>query len=300
MAINTGSFGKALWPGVNKWFGDAYNEWKTEYTDVFAHNTSRKAWEEDVSVSPFGLLQQKSEGAAVSYDVAQQGFLDRYTHVTYALGFAITKEMVEDDLYDVIGKQRSEMLAFSARQTKETIAANILNRAFNSSYKYGDGVELCNASHPNAAGGTWSNIIATAADLSEAALEQACLDIQGWTDDRGKKIAVRPRKLVVPYTLDFEANKIMQTQYEVGTDNNTVNVVRGRFPGGVSLNHYLTDSDAWFVLTDIPNGMKYFERRPDTFTQDDDFDTDNAKFKVTARYSFGCSDKRAIYGSAGA
>lgn len=300
MPINTGSFGKALWPGVNKWYGDAYNEWKTEWDKIFSFNTSRKAFEEDVSTSGFGLLQQKAEGSPVSYDVAQQGFLDRYTHVTYALGFAITKEMVEDDLYDVIGKKRSEALAFSARQTKETIAANILNRAFNSTYAYGDGVELCDAAHPNAAGGTWSNIIATAADLSEAALEQACIDIQGWTDDRGKKIAVRPKKLVVPYTLGFDADKLMQTEYEPGTNNNTVNVVRSKFPGGVVLNHYLTDTDAWFVMTDIADGLKYFERRADTFTQDDDFDTDNAKFKVTARYSFGASDKRAIYGSAGA
>lgn len=299
MPINTGSFGKALWPGVNAWFGDSYNEWEVEYSKIFSHNTSRKAWEEDVSVSGFGLLQQQAQGAAVSYDTAQQGFLDRYTHVTYGLGFVITKEMVEDDLYDVIGKQRAQALAFSARQTKETIAANILNRAFNSSYAYGDGVELCDAAHPNAAGGTWSNIITTAADLSEASLEQACIDIQGWTDDRGKKIAVKPQKLVVPYTLDFDANKLMQTEYEVGTNTNTVNVVRSRFPGGVVLNHYLTDTDAWFVLTNVPNGMKYFERRADTFTMDDDFDTDNAKFKVTARYSFGASDKRAIYGSPG-
>lgn len=301
MAVtNTGSFGKALWPGVNKWYGDAYAEWKTEWTDIFEQHSSRKAWEEDMSVSGMGLFMQKNEGSAVSYDSMQQGFLDRYVHAVYALGFIITKEMVEDDLYDVVGKKRASALAFSLRQTKEIIAANILNRAFNSSYTYGDGKELCNSARPNVAGGTWSNIIATAADLSEASLEQACIDIQGYTNDRGLKIAVRPRKLIVPYTLDFDANKIMKTEYEVGTDNNTVNVVRSRFPEGVKLNHYLTDTDAWFLITDVKDGMKYFERRADAFTQDDDFDTDNAKFKATSRFSFGCTDKRSIYGSAGA
>lgn len=298
--INTGSFGKALWPGVNAWYGDAYNEFPVEFMDIFSKYTSRKAWEEDMSVSPFGLANQKNEGQGVSYDGAQQGFLERYTHATYGLGFIITKEMVEDDLFDVIGKKRASALAFSIRQTKEVLGANILNRAFNSSYTYGDGKELCNSARPNVAGGTWANIIATAADLSEASLEQACIDIQGYTDDRGKRIAVRPQKLVVPYTLDFDANKIMRTEYEVGTNNNTVNVVRGRFPQGVKLNHYLTDTDAWFIITDIKEGMKYWERRADSFTQDDDFDTDNAKFKATFRCSFGASDKRAIYGSAGA
>ena len=300
MAINTGSFGKALWPGINKWYGDAYSEWPVEWDKLFEKNTSRKAFEEDVSMSPFGLAQQKGEGASINYDSAQQGFVDRYTHVTYGLGFIITKEMVEDDQYDVIGPKRAKALAFSMRQTKEILGANVLNKAFSGSgVLYGDGKTLVATDHPNVAGGTWSNQIAVAADLSEAALEQACLDIQGWTDDRGKRIAVKPQKLVVPYTLDFEANKIMKTEYEVGTANNTVNVVRSRFPGGVVLNHYLTDTDAWFILTNVPGGPKYFARREDAFTQDDDFDTDNAKFKATARYSFGATDKKGIYGSAG-
>lgn len=298
--INTGSFGKALWPGVNAWYGQAYKEYPVEYTDIFSTYSSRKAWEEDMGTSMFGLAQQKGEGVGVSFDGAQQGFLDRYTHVTYGLGFIITKEMVEDDQYDVIGKKRAEALAFSIRQTKEVLAANVLNRAFNSSYTYGDGVELISASHPNVAGGTWSNKIGTAADISEAALEQAVIDIAGYTDDRGKRIAVRPQRLVVPYTLEFDANKILQTQFEVGTNNNTVNVVRSRFPGGAKLNHYLTDTDAWFIITDVRDGLKYFNRREDTFSMDDDFDTDNAKFKATFRCSFGATDKRAIYGSQGA
>lgn len=300
MPINSGGFAKALWPGVNKWYGDKYNEWPTEWDKIFTKHTSRKAFEEDVGLSGFGLMVQRGEGAPVTYDVMRTAFVDRYQHVEYGLGFIITKVLVEDDLYDVVGKKRAEALAFSVRQSKEVICANVLNNAFSGGPTYGDGVSLINSAHPNAAGGTWSNVIATAADLSEAALEQGCLDLMAWTDDRGKKIAVMPNKLVIPYNLTFDADKIMQTQYEVGTDNNTVNVVRSKFPGGVVVNHYLTDTDAWFILTNIQDGLKMFERRPDTFTQDDDFDTDNAKFKCTNRFSVGCTDKRAIYGSAGA
>jgi hypothetical protein len=300
MPINTGSFGKALWPGVNAWYGKAYSEYETEYDKIFDKNTSKKQYEEDVSVSPFGLASVKPEGGSISYDTEQQGFLDRYTHATYGLGFIITKEMFEDDQYNIVGERKAKGLAFSMRQTKEVVAANVLNRAFTAAYTYGDGVVLGSASHPNVAGGTWSNIPAVAADISEAALEQACIDIALYTDDRGKRIAVKPVKIVVPVQLDFEINKILKTEYEVGTANNTVNVVRGRFPGGIVLNHYLTDADQWQIITNVPNGMKYFERRADAFTMDDDFDTDNAKYKATARYSFGVSDKRAIYISAGA
>jgi hypothetical protein len=300
MAINTGSFGKALWPGINKWYGEAYNQFPTEWTEIFEKNTSRRAFEEDVSASYFGLAQVKGEGTSVAYDTAQQGFSDRYTHVAYALGFIITKEMVEDDLYDVIGKKKSQSLAFSMRQTKEIVAANILNRAFNTSYTYGDGKALCVADHPNIAGGTFSNVMSVATDLSEAALEQAIIDLSKWTNDRGLRIAVKPRKLIIPVDEMFNADKIMKTEYEVGTDNNTVNVVRSKFPGGFVVNHYLTDADNWFLLTDVQDGLKYFERRGDTFTMDDDFDTDNAKYKATARYSFGATDKKGIYGVQGA
>jgi hypothetical protein len=300
MAINTGNFGKALWPGVNAWYGKAYDEFDTEYDSIFSQSNSKKAYEEDMSVSSFGLAQQKGEGAPVSFDSEIQGFLDRYTHATYALGFTITKEMYEDDQYEIVGERKAKGLAMSMRQTKETIGANVLNRGFNGSFTFGDGVSLFSASHPNIKGGTWSNTIAIAADISEAALEQACIDLGKYTNDAGLKIAVKPQKIIVPVDLDFEVRKILNTEYEVATNNNTVNVVRGRFPGGVYLNHYLTDPDAWFIITNIPNGLKYFERRADTFTMDDEFDTDNAKYKATARYSFGCSDKRAIYGSAGA
>jgi hypothetical protein len=300
MAINTGSFGKALYPGVNKWFGDAYNEFSVEYTDIFETHKSRRNWEEDMSASYFGLAQIRGEGSPVSYDTAQQGFLDKYTHVEYALGFNITKVMVEDDLYDVIGPKKAKALAFSARQTKEIVGANILNRAFNASFVYGDGVSLVNAAHPNVFGGTFSNIIAIASDISEAALEQATIDLGKYTNDRGLRIAVKPKRLIVPVDLDYETGKIMETEYEVGTNNNTVNMVRSRFPGGYKVNHYLTDTDAWFIITSVGDGLKYFERVGDEFTMDDDFDTDNAKFKFRARYSFGASDKRGIYGSAGA
>lgn len=299
MAINTGLFGKALWPGINKWYGKAYDEFPVEWSKLFDTRKSRKNFEEDVSISSFGLALQKGEGQPVSYDTEQQGFVDRYTHVVYALGFIITKEMVDDDLYDVVGERKAKGLAFSMRQTKENIGANIFNRAFNTSYTFGDGKALIVSDHPNIAGGTWSNVIATAADLSEAALEDAVIAIGKYTNDRGLRINVMPKQLIVPIDLDFEANKIMDTQYEVGTNNNTVNLVRSRFPGGVIKNHYFTDTDAWFIATNVPNGLTHYERNEDSFGQDDDFDTDNAKFKARGRYSFGCSDKRSIWGSPG-
>lgn len=299
--MNTGLWGKLLWPGVNKWYGDEYNDWKTEYTDIFAVESSDRAYEEDVSMSTFGLAVQKGEGQPVEYDSTQQGFLDRYTHVTYSLGFVITKELVEDDQYSKAGKLKASALARSMRQTKEIVAANVLNRAFTAGYTYGDGKVLCANDHPNVAGGSWSNLLTTAADLSEASLESAWIQISKYTDDRGLRIAVKPQKLIVPVDDALNAMKIMQTEYEVGTNNNTVNVIKAKYPGGVVVNHYLTTgSGAWFIKTDVPNGMKLFERVKDSFTMDDDFDTDNAKFKARMRFSVGCSDKRGIFGTPGA
>lgn len=300
MAINTGSFGKALWPGIYKWYGDSYNQFATEYDKIFSTQKSRKNFEEVVGFSGFGLPEVRGEGAPVSYDTAQQGFVDRYVHVEYALGFNITKVMVEDDLYDVIGKKKASALAFSARQNREVLGANVLNTAFTGGPVYGDGVSLINAAHPNVYGGTWSNQIAIATDISEAALEQANIDLGKYTNDRGLRIAVKPKCLIVPVDIDFETGKILKTDYEVGTNNNTVNLVKSRFPMGYYVNHYLTDVDAWFIITDVQDGMTYFERVADEFTMDDDFDTDNAKFKFRTRFSFGCSDKRSIYGSPGA
>lgn len=300
MTITTANFAKALWPGVNAWYGKAYNEHKVQYTDLFSTFSSRKAWEEDVSVSGFGLASVKSEGGAISYDDEQQGYMSRYTHVTYALGFIITREMVEDDLYDVVGERKARGLAFSMRQTKENVAAQVYNRAFNSTYKGGDQKELLATDHPNVAGGTYANELSVAADLSEASLEQAVTDIMKYTNDRGLRIDIKPQTLIIPVDLWHVADKIMKTEYEVDSTNNTVNVVRSKFPGGVKVNHYLTDTDAWFIRTTCPDGMKHFVRRADDFDLDDDFDTDNAKYKASARYSFGWSDPKGLFGSPGA
>jgi len=299
--INSGSFAKALWPGVNAWYGRAYEAYPEEYTKLFTKQTSTKAFEEDVGISSFGLAVQKSEGAPISYDSERQGFITRYQHMVYALGFIITREIMEDDQYDVIGKRKAEGLAFSMRQTKEVLGANIYNRAFNTSFVGGDGKALIAADHPNIKGGTWSNQIATASDLSEASLEQACIDIAGFTNDAGLLIAVRPEKLIIPRQLIFEAKRILGTDGRVGTDNNDLNAIKtmGSIPSVVT-NHFLTDTDAWFIGTNVQNGMKYMERRGDSFDMDNDWDTENAKFKATARYSFGWTDPRALYGSAGA
>lgn len=300
MPITSSSFAKALYPGVNAWYGKGYNDYPVEYTDLFDKYTSKRAWEEDVSVSSFGLAQVKGEGAPIAYDTEMQGFIDRYTHVEYGLGFMITRNMVDDDLYDIVGERKAKGLAKSMRQTKETVAANVYNRAFNSSYTFGDGQQLIDNDHPNVAGGTWSNRPTTYADLSESALEQAVIDIAKFTDDRGLKMSLRIKSLIIPVDLDFEAAKILQTEFEVGTANNTRNIVRSRFGMKPVINHYLTDTDAWFIRTDADHGMKYFERRADSFDMDNDFDTDNAKFKATGRYSFGASEKRSLYGSQGA
>lgn len=299
--INSGSFAKALWPGVNAWYGKSYNDYSVEYTDLFDKFSSNKAFEEDVGVSSFGLAVQKAEGAPITYDSERQGFITRYQHVVFALGFIITREVMEDDQYDIVGQKKASALARSIRQTKEIVAANVYNRAFNASYTGGDGVTMINASHPNIKGGTWSNIIATAADLSEAAIEQACIDIAGFTDDAGLLIATRPMSLVIPRQQIYEAKRILGSEGRVGTDANDLNALKtmGAIPKVVT-NHYLTDVDAWFIRTDIKDGLKYFERRADSFDTDNDFDTDNAKFKAMSRYSFGWTDPRAIYGSAGA
>lgn len=299
--INSSSFAKALWPGINAWYGKAYDEYPVEYTDLFDTYTSRKQFEEDVGISSFGLAVKKGEGAAITYDSERQGFITRYNHTVFGLGFIITREIYEDDQYDVVGQRKAQGLAFSMRQTKEINGANVYNRAFDSNYTGGDAVQMIASSHPNFAGGTWSNIIATAADLSEASLEQACIDIAGFTNDRGLLIKVLPKSLIIPRQLAFEAQRILKTDGRVGTDNNDLNALKamGLIPK-IIVNHYLTDQDAWFIRTDVQHGLKYFERRGDEFGMDEDFDTENAKYKASARYSFGWTDPRAIYGSHGA
>lgn len=299
--ITSSSFAKLLWPGLNSIYGKAYSDYPVEWDKLFEKNTSDRAYEEDLGLSSFGLATVKNEGAPITYDTERQGFTSRYNPIVYSLGFIITREIYEDDQYGKVGAQKAKALARSMRQTKEIVGANVYNRAFNSSYTGGDGVSLINASHPNVAGGTWSNQLGTASDLSEAALEQAVIDIAGFRDDRGLLIAAKPEKLVIPYQLQFEAKRILGADGRVGTDLNDPNVLKdmGLF-SNVITNHYLTDADAWFILTNVKDGLKYFERRGDQFEMDNDFDTENAKFKATARYSFGWSDPRAIFGSAGA
>ena len=299
--ITTSSFAKALWPGVNAWYGKSYKDYPDEWKGLgFEMNTSKKAYEEDVGLSSFGLASVKTEGGSIAYDSERQGFTTRYNHVVYALGFVITREIYEDDQYDVVGKKKANALARSMKQTKEIVAANIFNRATTAGYTGGDGVTLLNASHPNVAGGTFSNMPTTAADLSEAALEQAFIDIAAFRDDRGLLIAAKPKKLVIAPANTFEAKRILGSDGRVGTDNNDLNAIKtmGIIPE-FTVNHYLTDSDQWTIVTDVMDGLKYFERRGDAFEMDNDFDTENAKFKATARYSFGWSDPRCVYGSVG-
>lgn len=309
--INSSSFAKALWPGVNAWWGEKYNEYPVEVTKLFEQHTSKRQFEEDVSVSGFGLGIVKPEGAGFSYDSMRQGFVTRYTHVVYGLGFVITREMVDDDQYDVVGKRKAQALALSMRQTKEVVGANVYNLAFSNTRLGGDGATLiasvgaqtgtsASASHPNFAGGTFTNGPSVAADLSEAALEQACIDIAGFTNDRGLIMAVKPKSLIIPRQLMFEAKRILSTEMRVGTDLNDLNALKnmGLIPETVT-NHYLTDPDAWFIRTDAPDGMKYFERDADSFGMDNDFDTENMKFKARSRYSFGWTDPRGLYGSPG-
>ena len=299
--VTSSSFAKLLWPGLNKVWGKEYNDYPVEWDKLFEHNKSDRAYEEDLGLSSFGLANVKAEGAPISYDTERQGFTSRYNNVVYALGFIITREIYEDDQYGKIGGQKAKALARSMRQTKETNGANIYNRAFSGSYVGGDGVSMINSAHPNVAGGTFSNQIAVASDLSEAALEQAVIDIAGFRDDRGLLIAAKAEKLVIPYQQQFEAKRILGADGRVGTDLNDPNVLKdmGIF-SNVITNHYLTDADAWFILTSVKDGVKYFERRADQFEMDNDFDTENAKFKATARYAFGWSDPRAVYGSQGA
>lgn len=298
MAINSGNFSKALWEGVNSWYGNAYGEHNTEYTEIFETRSSRKAFEEIMGQSLFGLAPVKPEGSAVAYQTANQGHLSRFTNIEYALGFVITRNMVKDDLYDVAGKMRARSLARSIQQTRETVGANVLNRAFNASYLGGDGLELCSGLHTNVAGGTWANELATAADLSEASLEQACIDIGKWEDDAGLKIAAQAKKLIIPVDLQFEADRIINSSGRVATADNDKNSIMGKFE--IAVNHYLTDTDAFFLKTDVDNGLIHFEREADRFAEDNEFDTDNMKYKAVSRYSMGWADPRGIFGSPGA
>lgn len=300
--ISRNNFAKDLWPGVNTWYGDTYNDWQTEHDKLFDFNVSTKAYEEDVGIVGLGYAQKKPEGASVSFDSMKQGFVSRYTHVEWALGFMVTRNAYEDDQYGVIARQRSRALARSMRLTKEVNAANVYNRGFNSAYTGGDGVELFSALHLNKSGSTWSNTASVASDISEASLEQACIDIAGWTDDRGLPIAANAMSLHIAKEEEFNVLRILKTVGRVGTADNDLNALNsmGKFPKGVFVNHYFDDPDAWFIRTDVPDGMKYFERRADDFTMDNDFPTENAMYKSTGRYSHGWTDARGVYGVPGA
>ena len=299
--ITTGNFAKALWPGVNAWYGKEYIEYKSEWPALFEQFSSDRNFEEDVGTSGLGLAVTKTEGSPITYDSERQAFITRYVHVVYGLGFMVSREAFEDDQYDVVGQRKAQGLAFSMRQTKETIGANVYNNAFTSGYTGGDGSILLVSSHANLAGGTWSNVPSSASDLSEAALEQAVIDIAGFTNDRGLKIAVLPKTLVIPVNLWFDAIRILKADKQPNDLNNNPNAIRtlGLVPE-IAVNHYLTDTDAWFLRTNVKHGMKMFERRADKFDMDNDFDTENAKFKATGRYSFGWTDPRGLYGTAGA
>jgi len=301
--INTGSFAKALWPGINKWFGDSYKEWPEEYKALFDIETSKKAFEEEVGISGFGLPSVKAEGEGIIYDEARQSFITRYQHKVYALGFVVTREAIEDNQYDltILGKKDAKALAFSMRQGMEILAANVYNRAFNTNYTFGDGKAICVSDHPTFVGGSFSNVPVVAADLSEAALEQAAIDIAGFKNDRGLAISIMPDKLIIPKELMFEAERILKSTLQNDTTNNAINALKttGIFKGGVTVNHYLTDTDAWFIRTNCPNAMTMFEREAISFSQDNDFDTKNAKAAAYERYSVGWSDWRGVFGSQG-
>lgn len=301
MTINTGAIGLALWPGQKAWWGTAYNLYPEEFKVIFDTYPSEKNSEESTSFIQLGLMSVKPEGQPVNYGSMRQGFRNRVTHVTYGLGYTITREAIEDNLYKEVAKAQTEALARSVRVTKETVAANVLNRAFNSSYTFADGLELCSTAHLNVSGGTFANELTTAADLSHVSLEQAAIDIAGFTDDKGLPIQAMVQKLIIPKELMFEVRRILESPLESGNSNNDINAVRGMFPGGVHVNHYLTDSDAWFIKTNVPNGMKHYERRPDDFAPAyEDYDTDNLKYKATARFSFTADDVKSIFGSPGA
>jgi len=296
--ITTASHPKALWPGIKAWWGQVYDEHPEEYSKLFDGDTSRQNYEEDVQLTGFGLAPVKSEGSGVSYDSEVQGFTTRYTHVAYALGYIVTKEELDDNLYEQVSRRRAAALAMSFRQTKENIGANIYNRAFNGTYLGGDGVALCSTAHPNTSGGTFANKPSVDADLSEASLEDALTALMGFQNDRGLLINVMPKSLIVARQNFWNANRILKSAYTPSTANNAVNVLvaTNALPEGIVMNHYLSSPNAWFVRTNIQNGLKYYSRVGIQFDQDNDFDTMNAKAKGYERYSFGWTDPRAIYG----
>jgi len=302
MAISRAQLLKELLPGLNALFGMEYQKYGEEHTEIFETETSERSFEEETKLSGFSAAPVKQEGAAIEYDNAQETWTARYTHETIALGFAITEEAVEDNLYDSLSSRYTKALARAMAYTKQTKAAAVLNNGFDSNYPGGDGVELFSTAHPLVSGGVNSNEPSTAADLNETSLEAAVIQIAGWTDERGLLIAAKPRKLIVPPSLMFVATRLLETEGRVGTADNDLNALRnnGSIPEGYTVNHFLTDDDAWFLTTDVPNGLKHFTRSPMATSMDGDFDTGNVRYKARERYSFGWSDPLGIFGSPGA
>ena len=302
MAINRAQLVKELTPGLHALFGLEYDRYENEHEEIFDTETSERAFEEEVMLTGFGEASVKGEGAAVVYDTAQESFTARYSHETVALAFALTEEAIEDNLYDTLSSRYTRALARSMSTTKQVKAANVLNNAFNSSFVGGDGKELCATDHPTVANIDQKNELSTAADLNETSLEQALIDIAAFQDERGLKINAQATKLIIPPALQFTADRLMESPGRVNTSDNDINAIRnmGMVSGGYAVNHYLTDTDAFFIKTDVPNGLKHFVRTPVATSMEGDFETGNVRYKARERYSFGFSDWRGIFGSPGA
>ena len=302
MAISRAQLLKELLPGLNALFGMEYARYGEEHKEIYETETSERSFEEETKLSGFSAAPVKNEGSAIAYDNAQEAWTARYTHETIAMGFSITEEAVEDNLYDSLSARYTKALARGMAYTKQVKAAYVLNNAFTGGPTYGDGQVLCSTAHPLISGGVNSNRPATGVDLNETALENAVIQIAAWTDERGLLIAAKPKKLVIPPALMFVATRLLDTELRVGTADNDINALKnnGSIPEGYTVNHFLTDTNAWFLTTDVPNGLKHFVRTPMSTGMDGDFDTGNVRYKARERYSFGVSDPLGIFGSPGA
>ena len=301
MAISRAQLLKELLPGLNALFGMEYERYGEEHKEIYETETSERSFEEETKLSGFSAAPVKNEGSAIQYDNAQEAWTARYTHETIAMGFSVTEEAMEDNLYDSLSSRYTKSLARAMAYTKQVKAAYVLNNAFTGGPTYGDGVVLCSTAHPLVSGGTNSNRPTTGADLNETSLENAVIQIADWTDERGLLIAAKPKKLIVPPSLMFVATRLLETELRVGTTDNDINALKnnGSIPQGYRVNHFLTDTNAWFLMTDVPNGLKHFVRTPLSTSMDGDFDTGNVRYKARERYSFGVSDPLGIFGSPG-
>ena len=302
MAISRAQLLKELLPGLNALFGLEYAKYGDEAAEIFESESSDRSFEEEVKLSGFSAAPVKGEGSAIEYDNAQEAWTARYTNETIAMGFSITEEAIEDNLYGSLSARYTKALARAMAYTKQVKGATILNNAFAAGTTYGDGQVLCSTAHPLVSGGTNSNRPTIGTDLNETSLEAAIIQIAGWTDERGLLIASQPTKLVIPPALQFIATRLLETELRVATADNDINAIKSNsaIPGGYTVNHYLTDANAWFLMTDVPNGLKHFVRTPMATSMDADFDTGNSRYKARERYSFGVSDPLGIYGSPGA